>query len=150
MVSVAFYLLARVLFGRVSWRHSSSRNGIFRYPKNCVMYEIGKSVENRSIVGIRIGTSIRRRKLLKPMVKIVANMHGNEVRRRQQGGRRRQTAAAARRQAAASARRRQTAAAAWLRQTAALTKRRQTAASARQRQTAVSARRRQTAASARR
>ncbi len=83
MVSVAFYLLGRVLFGRVSWHHSSSLNGIFRYPKNCVMYEIGKSVENRSIVGIRIGTSIRRRKLLKPMVKIVANMHGNEVRRRQ-------------------------------------------------------------------
>jgi hypothetical protein len=81
------------------------------------MYEIGKSVENRSIVGIRIGTSIRRRKLLKPMVKIVANMHGNEVRRRQtaaDGSRRlRQTAAAAkRRQKASAARLRQTAASA--------------------------------------
>ena len=44
-----------------------------------VVYELGRSVENRSILGIRIGTSSGQRELLKPMVKLVANMHGNEV-----------------------------------------------------------------------
>ena len=44
-----------------------------------MVYDIGQSVDGRSIIGIRIGTSTGLRELLKPMVKIVANMHGNEV-----------------------------------------------------------------------
>ena len=52
---------------------------IGRYPGNAVVYEIGRSVQKRKIIGIRIGTTNERRELLKPMVKIVANMHGNEV-----------------------------------------------------------------------
>ena len=51
------------------------------------VYSIGKSVENRHLWVTRISTEVdksrkllvQKRKQLKPMVKIVANMHGNEV-----------------------------------------------------------------------
>ncbi len=52
---------------------------IYRHHKNAVVYDIGKSVKGRFLYGIRIGSSGGERELLKPMVKIVANMHGNEV-----------------------------------------------------------------------
>jgi hypothetical protein len=51
----------------------------YRHHKNAVVYDIGKSVKGRFLYGIRIGSSGGERELLKPMVKIVANMHGNEV-----------------------------------------------------------------------
>ena len=54
------------------------------------VYSIGKSVENRQLWVTRISNEVafsrkskqgnqQKRKQLKPMVKIVANMHGNEV-----------------------------------------------------------------------
>ena len=51
------------------------------------IYSIGKSVENRQLWVTRISNEVafsrkgnqQKRKQLKPMVKIVANMHGNEV-----------------------------------------------------------------------
>ena len=58
-----------------------------RYPKMVAIYSIGKSVENRQLWVTRISNEVafsrkgnqQKRKQLKPMVKIVANMHGNEV-----------------------------------------------------------------------
>ena len=51
-----------------------------------LIYPIGKSVNGNFLWVTRISTEVpesknkkQRRKLLKPMVKIVANMHGNEV-----------------------------------------------------------------------
>ena len=51
-----------------------------------LVYPIGKSVNGNFLWVTRISTEVpesknkkQRRKLLKPMVKIVANMHGNEV-----------------------------------------------------------------------
>ena len=51
------------------------------------IYSIGKSVENKQLWVTRISNEVafsrkgnqQKRKQLKPMVKIVANMHGNEV-----------------------------------------------------------------------
>ena len=50
------------------------------------VYSIGKSVENRHLWVTRISQEVvfsrkgrQKRKQLKPMVKIVSNMHGNEV-----------------------------------------------------------------------
>ena len=58
----------------------------WRYPELVTVYSIGKSVENRHLWVTRISTEVdisrklvQKRKQLKPMVKIVANMHGNEV-----------------------------------------------------------------------
>ena len=50
------------------------------YP-NIIMKEIiGKSVKEKDIVCVKIGQNITAgRPLLRPMVKLVANMHGNEV-----------------------------------------------------------------------
>lgn len=50
-----------------------------------MLYTLGKSVEGRDLLVTRISTEVKysktlqRRAFLKPMVKIVANMHGNEV-----------------------------------------------------------------------
>ena len=59
---------------------------IHRYPEMVLVYPIGKSVNGNFLWVTRISTEVpesknkkQRRKLLKPMVKIVANMHGNEV-----------------------------------------------------------------------
>ena len=57
-----------------------------RYPEMVLVYPIGKSVNGNYLWVTRISTEVpdskgkkQKRKLLKPMVKIVANMHGNEV-----------------------------------------------------------------------
>ena len=59
---------------------------LHRYPEMVLVYPIGKSVNGNFLWVTRISTEVpdsknrkQRRKLLKPMVKIVANMHGNEV-----------------------------------------------------------------------
>ena len=51
-----------------------------------LVYSIGKSVEGRDLWVTRISKQVKyslgsrqKRQLLKPLVKIVANMHGNEV-----------------------------------------------------------------------
>ena len=51
-----------------------------------LVYSIGKSVEGRDLWVTRISKEVKnskgkrqRRRKLKPMVKIAANMHGNEV-----------------------------------------------------------------------
>ena len=61
-------------------------NCFFRYPDMVLVYNIGQSVRKRKLWVTRISPEAKhskqnrqRRKLLKPMVKIVANMHGNEV-----------------------------------------------------------------------
>ena len=53
-----------------------------------LVYSIGKSVEGRDLWVTRISKQVKyshgsrqKRQLLKPMVKIVANIHGNEVSR---------------------------------------------------------------------
>lgn len=47
------------------------------------LHSIGKSVENRNIWAIEISENVAERALLKPMVKYVANMHGDETLGRQ-------------------------------------------------------------------
>ena len=50
------------------------------YPNITVKEVIGKSVRKKDILCVRIGQGVREgRPLLRPMVKLVANMHGNEV-----------------------------------------------------------------------
>ena len=51
-------------------------------------YSIGQSVQGRHLVVTRISKEVefskekrQRRRILKPLVKLVANMHGNEVRK---------------------------------------------------------------------
>lgn len=43
------------------------------------LHSIGKSVQNRSIWAVEITENVSERRLLKPMVKYVANMHGDET-----------------------------------------------------------------------
>ena len=50
------------------------------YPNLMRKEIIGKSVKNRDILCVKIGKDVGAgRPLLRPMVKLVANMHGNEV-----------------------------------------------------------------------
>ena len=50
------------------------------YPNITMKEIIGKSVKEKDIVSVKIGQNITAgRPLLRPMVKLVANMHGNEV-----------------------------------------------------------------------
>ena len=51
-----------------------------------LVYSIGKSVEGRELWVTRISTEVKqshgqrqKRKILKPLIKMVSNMHGNEV-----------------------------------------------------------------------
>ena len=52
-----------------------------RYPRLVQLSSLGKSVEGRDLWAVRLSRSVARgqRDLLMPMVKIVANMHGNEA-----------------------------------------------------------------------
>jgi len=50
------------------------------YPDIARLYVLGQSVEGRDLAVIQISKDVQKdRKLLKPMVKLIANMHGNEA-----------------------------------------------------------------------
>ena len=50
------------------------------YPDLAEVFSIGRSVRGENLTGIRLSSGIRdERKLLKPMVALIGNMHGNEV-----------------------------------------------------------------------
>ena len=50
------------------------------YPGIAKPFTIGYSAQGVELVGIRISQGVRKeRKLLKPMVRLVGNIHGNEV-----------------------------------------------------------------------
>ncbi len=73
-------------FSTLHQTFSALWNCFFRYPDMVLVYNIGQSVRKRKLWVTRISPEAKhskqnrqRRKLLKPMVKIVANMHGNEV-----------------------------------------------------------------------
>ncbi|KOC66182.1 Carboxypeptidase D [Habropoda laboriosa] len=50
-----------------------------KYPNLAKVSSIGKSVEGRDILVLEISENVRERKLCEPMVKYVANMHGDEA-----------------------------------------------------------------------
>ncbi|XP_076767108.1 carboxypeptidase D svr [Xylocopa sonorina] len=50
-----------------------------QYPNLAKVFSIGKSVEGRDLLVIEISENVRERKLCEPMVKYVANMHGDEA-----------------------------------------------------------------------
>ena len=43
------------------------------------LFSIGRSVEGREILALKISSDVSSRPLLKPQVKFTANIHGNEV-----------------------------------------------------------------------
>ena len=49
------------------------------YPNLVDFYSIGKSVENRDLLVIKISKDVANRSLTEPMFKYVANMHGDET-----------------------------------------------------------------------
>lgn len=49
------------------------------YPNLAKVSSIGKSVEGRDLLVLEISENVRERKLCEPMVKYVANMHGDEA-----------------------------------------------------------------------
>lgn len=50
-----------------------------KYPNLAKVFSIGKSVEGRDLLVLEISENVRERKLGEPMVKYVANMHGDEA-----------------------------------------------------------------------
>lgn len=50
-----------------------------KYPNLARVFSIGKSVEGRDLLVLEISENVRERKLGEPMVKYVANMHGDEA-----------------------------------------------------------------------
>lgn len=50
-----------------------------RYPHLARVFSVGKSVEGRDLLVLEISENVHRRKLGEPMVKYVANMHGDEA-----------------------------------------------------------------------
>ena len=50
------------------------------FPDLAEVFIIGRAVRGENLTGIRMSSGIRnQRKLLKPMVALIGNMHGNEV-----------------------------------------------------------------------
>jgi carboxypeptidase D len=49
-----------------------------QYPNLAKVHSIGKSVEGRDLLALEISENVNERKLTEPMVKYVANMHGDE------------------------------------------------------------------------
>lgn len=49
------------------------------YPNLAKAHSIGKSVEGRDLLAIEISANVNERALGEPMVKLVANMHGDEA-----------------------------------------------------------------------
>ncbi|XP_076249772.1 carboxypeptidase D svr isoform X3 [Calliopsis andreniformis] len=56
-----------------------SNSLVQQYPNLVKVFSIGKSVEGRDLLVIEISENVRERKLGEPMVKYVANMHGDEA-----------------------------------------------------------------------
>lgn len=52
---------------------------VLKYPNLARVFSIGKSVEGRDLLVIEISENVKERKLCEPMVKYVANMHGDET-----------------------------------------------------------------------
>lgn len=50
-----------------------------KYPHLARVFSIGKSVEGRDLLVLQISENVSRRNPLEPMVKYVANMHGDEA-----------------------------------------------------------------------
>lgn len=50
-----------------------------KYPNLAKVFSIGKSVEGRNLLVLEISENVKERKLCEPMVKYVANMHGDEA-----------------------------------------------------------------------
>lgn len=50
-----------------------------QYPGKVEVLSAGKSVEGRELYVLHLNTNVRKRALLMPMVKYVANMHGDET-----------------------------------------------------------------------
>ncbi|XP_076629152.1 carboxypeptidase D svr [Colletes latitarsis] len=50
-----------------------------KYPNLAKVFSIGKSVEGRDLLVLEISENVKERKLGEPMVKYVANMHGDEA-----------------------------------------------------------------------
>ncbi|XP_013784896.1 carboxypeptidase D-like [Limulus polyphemus] len=55
------------------------RNLEKEYPQLANVYSIGKSVENRDLLVVKISNNVTFREIGKPMFKYVANIHGNEA-----------------------------------------------------------------------
>lgn len=55
------------------------KNVSSRFPDMVYLYPIGQSVQGRTIWAVMVSSDVRENKLLKPNVKLVANMHGNEA-----------------------------------------------------------------------
>lgn len=55
------------------------RSFVQKYPTLAKVHSIGKSVEGRDLLVLEISENVQERDLLKPMVKYVANMHGDEA-----------------------------------------------------------------------
>ncbi|KAJ8675417.1 hypothetical protein QAD02_011203 [Eretmocerus hayati] len=70
-------------FVRPRYHHYNELKKLFdklqqEFPSLARVFSIGKSVEGRELLVLEISQNVGRRKLLKPMVKYVANMHGDE------------------------------------------------------------------------
>ncbi|KAK1121827.1 hypothetical protein K0M31_010139 [Melipona bicolor] len=52
---------------------------VLKYPNLAKVISIGKSVEGRDLLVLEISENVKERKLCEPMVKYVANMHGDEA-----------------------------------------------------------------------
>ena len=51
-----------------------------KYPKICESYSLGTSTDGRKLECVHISGNVRQtRQMLKPMVKYVANIHGDEM-----------------------------------------------------------------------
>nr|CAD7426106.1 unnamed protein product [Timema monikensis] len=55
------------------------KNLVSRYPNLARLHSIGKSSENRDLLVLEISENVSNRKLAEPMMKFVANMHGDET-----------------------------------------------------------------------
>nr|CAD7408304.1 unnamed protein product [Timema poppensis] len=55
------------------------KNLVLRYPNLARLHSIGKSSENRDLLVLEISENVSNRKLAEPMMKFVANMHGDET-----------------------------------------------------------------------
>ncbi len=52
------------------------------YPQFTELFSVGKSLKGRELLGIRLRNKATPNSDLRPMVKLVGNMHGNEVMRK--------------------------------------------------------------------
>ena len=55
------------------------KNVSARFPDLVHLYSLGNSVQGRPLWAVMVSRNVRENKLLKPNIKLVANMHGNEA-----------------------------------------------------------------------